>query len=54
MKWNEYKKGYLELCEDEGIDLESDEAREVKLKKLRRMWENGFTLIEAFERLEDD
>ena len=53
MKWNEYKKGYLELCEDEGIDM-SDTSKETKLKQLRKLWENGFALIEAFERLEDD
>lgn len=52
MKWADYKKGYLELLSDEGIDY-SEETIEEKLDKLKKLWKNGFSLMDAFERLED-
>lgn len=47
MKWSEFKRAYLELCEDEGVSFSSE-----KETTLKQLWNKGKSLMDAFEIIE--
>ena len=46
MKWSEFKKKFLELC-----DFNNMEINDVSVVK--KYWDNGYTVEEAYEIWED-
>ena len=51
MSWAEYKKAFFELMDDNNIDFIDAEHKDNTLYKLKKYWDKGKDVDEAFDYL---